>query len=152
MSSAQEFANPAVVEGQQQRMADAIENIRNQLEETPEHPVPVTKVVQWFIDIVTSIISLIELIAMTYARRIMDIESLIRDAPSSSTKATATSSTTPAPASRLKRCTKCHARGHDETTCRTADPSAMRKRVAANTRRNREARTSCARSPQGTGV
>ena len=141
MSSAQEFANPAVVEGQQQRMADAIENIRNQLEETPEHPVPVTKVVQWFIDIVTSIISLIELIAMTYARRIMDIESLIRDAPPSSTKATATSSTTSAPASRLKRCTKCHARGHDETTCRTADPSAMRKRVAANTRRNREART-----------
>ena len=96
MSSAQEFANPAVVEGQQQRMADAIENIRDQLEETPD-PVPVTKVIQWFIDIVTSIISLIELIAMTYARRIMDIESLIRDAPPSSTKATATSSTTLAP-------------------------------------------------------
>jgi hypothetical protein len=141
MSAAQEFANPAVVESQQQRVADAIEHVRDQLDETPEHPTHVTKVVQWVIDVITSIITLIELIAMSYARRIMDIESIIRDNPSS-TRATASTSTPPAPsASRLKRCAKCHARGHDESTCRTADPSAMRKRVAANSRRAREART-----------
>ena len=140
MSAATEFANPAIVESQQQQVADAVENVRDQLDDTPEHPVPVTKVVQWFIDVITSIITLIELIAMSYARRIMDIESIIRDNPPS-TRATASSSIPSAPASRLKRCTKCHARGHDESTCRTADPSAMRKRVAANSRRAREART-----------
>ena len=141
MSTAPQFANPAVVESQQQQVADAITNVRDQLDETPEHPVQVIKVVQWVLDVITSIITLIELLAASYARRIMDIESHIRDAPPSSTKGTASTSTPSASASRLKRCTKCHARGHDESTCRTADPSAMRKRVAANTRRNREART-----------
>jgi hypothetical protein len=140
MSASTEFANPAVVESQQQQVADAIDHVRDELDNTPEHPVPVTKVVQWFIDVITSIITLIELIAMTYARRIMDVESIIRDNPSS-TRATASTTTPSAPASRLKRCTKCHARGHDESTCRTGDPSAMRKRVAANSRRAREART-----------
>ena len=124
MSAATDFANPAIVESQQQKVADAVENVRDQLDETPEHPVQVTKVVQWFINVITSIITLIELIAMSYACRIMDIESIIRDNPSS-TRATASSSTPSAPPSRLKRCTKCHARGHDESTCHTADPSAM---------------------------
>ena len=141
MSAATEFANPAVVESQQQQIAEAIENVRDELDHTPEHPQQVTKVVQWFMDIVTSVINLIQLIAMSYARRIMDIESIIRENPSS-TRATAASSTSTSapPASRLKRCTKCHARGHDESTCRTGDPAAMRKRVAANSRRSREAR------------
>ena len=141
MSTAPQFANPAVVESQQQQVADAIEDVRDHLDQRPDHPVPITGVVQWFMDIVTSIITLIELIAMSYARRIMDIESHIRDAPPSSTRASASTLTPSASASRLKRCTKCHARGHDDSICRTADPSAMRKRVAANTRRNREART-----------
>ena len=140
MSAASEFANPAVVESQQQQVADAIENVRDQLDETPEHPATFPKVVQWFIDVITSIITLIELIAMSYARRIMDIESIIRDNPPS-TRTTASTSTPSAPASHLKRCTKCHARGHDESICRTKDPSSMRKRVAANSRRAREART-----------
>jgi hypothetical protein len=107
MSTAREFANPAVVEAQQQQVADAIKNVRDQINETPEHPVPVTKVVQWFIDVITSIITLIELIAMSYARRIMDIETTIRANPTS-TRATASTSTPSAPStSRLKRCIKC---------------------------------------------
>ena len=75
MSAATEIASPAVVESQQQKVADAIENVCDQLDETPEHPAAITKVVQWFIDVITSIIILIELIAMSYAHRIMDIES-----------------------------------------------------------------------------
>lgn len=141
MSTVSELANPAIVESQQKEVADAIFDIRFQLDETPDHPAPVRNVVQWLIDVITSILTLIELIAMSYARRIMDIESIIRDNPSS-TRTTASTSTPIAPtASRLKRCTKCHARGHDESTCRTGDPSAMRKRVAANSRRAKEART-----------
>jgi hypothetical protein len=77
MSAAPEFANPAVVKSQQQQVADTIENVRDQLDETPEHPVAITKVVQWFIDVITSIITLIKLIAISYARRVMDIESII---------------------------------------------------------------------------
>ena len=140
MPAATEIASPAVVESQQQKVADAIEHVRDQLDKTPEHPAAITKVVQWFIDVITSIIILIELIAMSYARWIMDIESNVQDNPSS-TRATASTSTPSAPASRLKRCTKCHARGHDESVCHTGDPAAMRKQVAANSRRAREART-----------
>lgn len=143
MSTAPQYANPAIVESQQQSVADAIEHVRDQLDETPQHPNALSGVVQWIIDIATSIIALIELLAASYARRIMDLESFARDAPPpSSTKTTAPSSTPSAPTtSRLKRCAKCHARGHDDSVCRTADPTAMRKRIAANSRRAREART-----------
>ena len=38
------------------------------------------------------------------------------------------------------RCEMCHALRHDKSKCRTADPAAMRKRVALNRRRQKEAR------------
>jgi hypothetical protein len=38
-----------------------------------------------------------------------------------------------------KRCQKCHARGHDISDCRTADPAAMRRRVASNSRLAKQA-------------
>ena len=41
--------------------------------------------------------------------------------------------------SRTHRCTKCHARGHDFTVCRTTNPAAMRKRVGENTKRKKMA-------------
>jgi len=39
-----------------------------------------------------------------------------------------------------RRCTKCHARGHVDSDCRTTDPAAMRKRIAANQKRKKTAR------------
>jgi hypothetical protein len=150
MSSASQFANPVVVEGQQQQVADAIESIQDDIGELPT-PTNLPSFVQWAVDIFTAIVNVINLIAITYARRIMDIESHIRDGPPSSNVAAASTSTPSAPASRLKRCTKCHARGHDVSLCRTADASAMRKRIAANTRRNREARAIREQAPAYTG-
>jgi hypothetical protein len=44
------------------------------------------------------------------------------------------STSTSKPAGRLPRCKKCHARGHDTDSCHTANPAAMRKRVAQNSR------------------
>ena len=46
--------------------------------------------------------------------------------PPSATTNTPTTSTTPS------RCTKCHARGHDASNCKTKAPNLMRKRVARN--------------------
>ena len=149
MSSSPQFANPARVEGEQRQIADAVDSVRYEIGEPPT-PANLPSFIQWVIDIFTSLVNIIELIAITYARRTMDIESHIRDGPSSNV-ATASSSTPSASASRLKRCTKCHARGHDDSSCRTADPSAMRKRIAANTRRNREARAIKQQLPAYTG-
>ena len=43
-----------------------------------------------------------------------------------------------------KRCQQCHARGHNSDECRTANPSAMRRRVASNSRIAKEARANVA--------
>jgi len=47
---------------------------------------------------------------------------------------------------RPARCSLCHARGHLNTECRTKDASAMRKRVARNSRLAKEARAFTAMS------
>jgi len=49
---------------------------------------------------------------------------------------TSAATTTPS----RRRCTKCHARGHVDSDCRTTDPAAMRKRIAANQKRKKTAR------------
>jgi hypothetical protein len=47
--------------------------------------------------------------------------------------AATTHPTTPAQSARMK-CQRCHASGHDKSTCRTKDPDTMKKRVAKNNR------------------
>jgi hypothetical protein len=61
---------------------------------------------------------------------------------SAASAAPPTTTTTPRTtrSARPKRCQKCHARGHDVIECRTADPAAMRRRVASNSRLAKQAR------------
>jgi hypothetical protein len=47
---------------------------------------------------------------------------------------------TATPKAHTSRCETCHAIGHDKSKCRTTDPAAMRKRVALNRRKQKEAR------------
>jgi len=57
-------------------------------------------------------------------------------APATTTELTTSATARP----RRQRCAKCHARGHDESECRTQDPAASRRRVAINQRKHKQAR------------
>ena len=93
-----------------------------------------------------SIYLMVTTIAVNLSRRISAVEDIQVDDEEETTR---TSATTPVPSSvpsrntkstHSKRCQKCHARGHDATKCQTANPTAMRRRVASNSRIAKEAR------------
>jgi hypothetical protein len=90
-------------------------------------------------------------IATNLSRRISAVETVQETAEEETVRVSADSAAPPSTATqrltrsaRSKRCHKCHARGHDATECRTANPSAMRRRVASNTRIAKEARANVA--------
>ena len=87
-------------------------------------------------------------IATNLSRRISAVEEAQEEHEEEDAKSSATSvappSTTPQQSTQStwpKRCQKCHARGHNVGVCRTANPAAMRRRVASNSRLAKEART-----------
>ena len=97
---------------------------------------------QWIVHIFTLFITLINLVISYLDARLEDFEEGSTDnAPSEKPKQDApnTQHHLVSP-SRTRRCTKCHARGHIEFDCTTADPAAMRRRIAANQRRKKDAR------------
>ena len=98
----------------------------------------------WLVKVLILLLQFIQSIALDYGHRLVAIERKLSTttasttAPASTDAAAATTSKTTAQHS--KHCQKCHACGHDAIDCRTANPSAMRKRVASNGRLAREAR------------
>jgi hypothetical protein len=62
----------------------------------------------------------------------IDIEQLQSKLPTSQPFSSAAAAMAPIPSTKTKRCATCHARGHTAPECRTADPTAMKKRVAWN--------------------
>jgi hypothetical protein len=127
----------------------AQESVIEVLDDTPQVPKPLEALIQWILALAHAIITMIETLARHLGRRINDIEQqLAIPDPTASAKVpiSTTSPVTPVPststpANRSKRCTKCHARGHDISDCRTTNPAAMRKRVATNSRLAKQARS-----------
>jgi len=97
-------------------------------------------VVTWVVGIFYLFIAFMEAILHETVTRIKDLEDDMdaEETTSVATPQATTSAATTTPPRR--RCTKCHARGHVDSDCRTTDPAAMRKRIAANQRRKKTAR------------
>ena len=99
----------------------------------------------WLVKVLILLLQFIQTITLDYGHRLVAIErklsttTISTTAPASTTDAAAaTTSKTTARCS--KRCKKCHAHGHNADNCRTANPAAMCKRVASNSRLAREVR------------
>lgn len=87
------------------------------------------------------IIGYVDHITRHLVGRIIELEALVfatnhpQPPPASSASTPQQTSTTQrSSSSRTTRCAKCHARGHDTASCHTANPAAMRTRVARNAR------------------
>lgn len=97
---------------------------------------------QWIIHVFTLFISLINSLIGYIDARFADFEedSTDDDTPEKPKQAAPKTQPHSVPPTKTRRCTKCHARGHIDSDCTTADPAAMRRRVAANQRRKKDAR------------
>lgn len=102
-----------------------------------------------------SIYLMVTTIATNLSRRISAVESSIEtlqqndeeetvELSAASAAPPTTTTTCSTRSARPKRCQKCHARGHDAIECRTTNPSAMRRRVASNSRIAKETRANTA--------
>lgn len=123
------------------------------------YPSQVKDVVSWVVNSLRAIIQCTNTALFTIASRVDKLEADLRVSstasvagpPSTATAQPGSSNVATTTSRRPARCTKCHARGHSVTECKTANPAAMRKRVDRNTRLAKEARTyhtaSLARSP-----
>ena len=125
------------VQAQQKTVASGIHALREVLDNIPDVPADLDPFHEWIEQTLTTLISTVESITITYAQRITPLESAARTQNTSpltqATHAQSTASSTPAPTtSCLQQCGKCHARGHKASQCQTANPSAMRRQVAAN--------------------
>jgi hypothetical protein len=101
-------------------------------------------VLQWADQVFEKILSGLESLLPMIDHRLQQLESLPlltqpSTTPAARFPAAALTASTSHPG-RSPRCTNCHARGHAASACSTANPSAMRKRVAANARAARDAR------------
>ena len=132
----------------------ATEASRRKLDETLDAPFEpeddnVRVLARWIVHVFTLFLSYIQLAFYDFDQRIQELEHTDEeDEPSPSHRpsaakpfvsATATQPATSASVRLRRRCVKCHAKGHDESQCRTKDPAANRRRVAINQRRKKEA-------------
>jgi hypothetical protein len=123
---------------------------RNSTPQTPASQVGLLNYVLALID------AIYLMITTNLSRRVSAIEdqsSTADDEPGTTASelplpATAATSKLPtARSARSKRCQKCHARGHDASDCRTANPTNMRNRIANNSRLAKQERVSLATLP-----
>jgi len=96
----------------------------------------------WVIEILSLFLNLVNSVTGFFRARIAALEEDIDSTtPSEAPNADARTNQRPSvPPSKPRRCAKCHARGHAENDCKTANPAETRRRVAANQRRRRDMR------------
>ena len=125
----------------------------------PQIPNNLQAFVSWLINIISAILSMIEQIGQANDARLTELEEVTDSHATALEQSTTTTTAATAAATSLwqqrdtttsrrllSRCNQCHARGHTSTECKTSNPSAMRKRVARNSRIAKEARASSATS------
>ena len=119
---------------------EMIEDVNRHLDKPPQHGTSFSVFSQWLVTIFTiltgSLLSLVNIIDTKLATTRIDIQR-----STTTTAASASQQHRSKAQGRRPRCKLCHARGHSDSECRTANPSAMRKRVAANSNLARRART-----------
>jgi len=122
----------------------AIEASRSQLDEMiddpfkPEDP-DVRKLTRWIIALIQLLISYVNSAFYDFNMRLSDLEDDDDNEVPPTDNVSHTEPATSVSARSRRRCTKCHAKGHDESQCRTQDPAASRRRVAINQRKKKEA-------------
>jgi hypothetical protein len=123
---------------------------------TPQPPASQVGLLNYVLALIDAIYLMITTISTNLSRRISAIEEQPSTADDESgttasalpLPATAATSKPPtARSARSKRCQQCHARGHDASDCRTANPSAMRKRISNNSRLAKQERAALATLP-----
>jgi hypothetical protein len=133
------------------QFADAFDDVKTAYGRRPERfSQAVETFADWFQLVFIALISTLEKSFTAIALHIDTLNELVEDSrsatarppPSSASAQPGTTAPTGTPnaSRRPPRCTLCHARGHSHNECRTKDASAMRKRVARNSRLAKEAR------------
>jgi hypothetical protein len=134
--------------------------VRAIINNRPQTPNNLQALVSWLVNILTSMITMIEQIGQANHVRLMELEEVTNSHTSELAEATTTTAATVAAATPQwqqhdtttsrpplrSQCNLCHARGHASTECKTTNPGVMRKRVAHNSRIAKEARASTATS------
>jgi len=119
----------------------ASEGLKTALGDPPRHDQRISPIIEWILRI-ASYLRL--LIAITFARMDETFIDLIARTKALEDRSSH-SETTAQPVQvahiakgwRHVRCTKCHARGHDSSVCRTQNPEAVRRRIASNKKANK---------------
>ena len=133
---------------------EALDDLKSELSDPPQ-PLNLTVLLAWIIQLFNLVHYALDVIFQRIDRDIAEVAAniaapkttfaatVVSPLTASTNPPTVGSSTARAPSTTLRlraRCINCHARGHVASDCRTTNPSAMRKRVARNTRLAREAR------------
>ena len=123
--------------------ADTMAKLEHQIQHpipSPNHP---SKIVEWIVLLFNLLLDYLHVTHDLFNERIHDLEAFVPPLPSIDPKSRSNPVRTPSAAPRRpsRRCAECHASGHVDTECRTKDPTVMRKRVAANQKRKKAART-----------
>ena len=153
-----EFANPA--DEVSKDIGEVIDVAGYQFNERkdrvpPQIPSNQNLLLGFIVSLLEAIYDMISNIAINLSHRISAVESAVQtlqeddeeetgEASAAIAAPPTTTTSRPTRSARSKRCQKCHARGHDVSDCRTADPAAMRRRVASNSRLAKEARANSA--------
>lgn len=117
----------------------ASEGLKNALNEPPR-PERFALIVEWVLTI-ASYLRL--LIAITFSRMNDTFIDLIARIDALEAQSLPSESTPHPEASNIAkgwrhvRCSKCHARGHDSTVCRSQNPEAVKRRIASNRKANK---------------
>ncbi|EKM80875.1 hypothetical protein AGABI1DRAFT_126928 [Agaricus bisporus var. burnettii JB137-S8] len=126
----------------------ALEDLRAEIENVPVVHASLKNVVTWISSLFSLLLYALDISTQHISNRLEALSVAppsATGAPSSIGAAAPTSTAqhhTAAPRGPSRsRCTMCHACGHTATDCTTANPSAMRKRVAWNNRIAKKART-----------
>lgn len=119
--------------------SDIIDNaffdVHDELNQRPTVPQQLNPLVAWFSSIVSSLLIACEGLLRQVLGRLDALELAAQQAPQPTAPpqpAPSAAAASVPPGMRLRRCTLCHARGHTQPDCRTANPSEMRKRVQRN--------------------
>jgi hypothetical protein len=114
------------------------ERVGNAIASPPEVANNLVPLVKWIITLANAIMLFVTGLITMLAQQI-ELR-LVKTLEQAAATQPAAASITSTPSKPNVRCSKCHARGHTADTCKTADPSAMRKRVARNSRIAKEVR------------
>ena len=138
------------------QLADAFDDVKTTYSSRPRVSSSLDAFTDWLQAVFIALLTTLEKSFVAIALQIDTLNEYVEELRSASAPpppsvftaqpGTTAPASTPNASKRPARCSLCHARGHLNTECRTKDTSAMRKRVARNSRLAKEARAHTAMS------